>query len=252
MKFQHFFLTMIVFFSTSFIYSLEKPSGFDLYEPGIFNPLGPTLLYGNSDIQRRPYMLMALNEKNEIVEKSLLQYNKDGRLIAEKIFDAKNQFKGEVLYKYDDKGNVIEETYKDFNGNIIAKKVRHFRNNVLDQIDVYDANELVFSRKYKYEKNQIIGRENQKGISEPFVIKLKNGLIESVEFKEKNTTLMEIKYKYQQDKLVERIKTTGDAQSKCEYIYDNNNRLKEYIFSDFIRSKWIKTKTIQFVYADQI
>ena len=252
MKLQHLFLSLFVLFPTNFLYSLEKTSGFDLYEPGIFNPLGPTLLYGNSDIQRRPYMLMALNEKNEIIEKSLLQYNKDGRLIAEKIFDSKNQLKGEVLYKYDEKGNVVEETYKDFSGNILAKKIRHYRNNVLDQIDVYDANELVFSRRYKYEKNQITGREIQKGISEPFVIKLKNGLIESVEFREKNTKLMEIKYRYLQDKLVERIKTTGDAQSKCEYIYDNNNRLKEYIYYDFIRSKWIKTKTIQFVYADQV
>ncbi|GIX41553.1 MAG: hypothetical protein KatS3mg129_1286 [Leptospiraceae bacterium] len=245
-------LIFIILLYLNPIFSLEKSAAFDLYEPGIFNPLGPTLIYGDPDIRKRPYMLIALNGNDQIVEKSLLQYNKEGRLIGEKIFDAKNHYKGEITYIYDEKGNIIEERYLDEKGNLIAKKIRYYKKNILVQIDIFNKEEYVFSRKYKYDKNQIIGREFQKGASDPFIIKLNHGYIESVVFKDKNTILMEIKYKYNKGKLIERIKHTGEAKSKCEYFYDNENRLKEYIYYDFIRNQWKKYKTIQFVYADQV
>jgi hypothetical protein len=242
----------LIFFIIRNLYSIEKVTGFDLYEPGIFNPLGPTLLYGDSDIRKRPYMLIALNEKNQILEKSLLQYDNQGRLIGEKIFDVKNRYKGEIQYIYNENGKIIEEKYNNENGNLIAKKVRHYNNNVLVQIDFYDRDEYIFSRKYIYEKDRIIGREFQKGASDPFIIKLKNGLIESIEFKEKNNTLMEIKYQYKNNHLVERIKQIGEAKFRCEYKYDQENRLQEYIYYDFIKNSWKKSKIIQFVYADQV
>ncbi len=242
---------LIFFLFLKNIFSLETSAAFDLYEPGIFHPLGPTLLYGNSDIRKRPYMVLAINEKDQIVEKSLLQYDNQGRLIAEKIFNPNNQFKGEIQYIYNN-NKIIEERYTDSNLNVFAKKIRKYIKEELVQIDFYDNENLQFSRTYKYNRNLIIGREFQKGFSDPFIIKLKNGLIESVEFKDKNNTLMVIHYKYEGSKLIERNKLVGEVQSRCSYFYDSENRLKEYVYFDLIRKQWKKTKTIRFVYADQI
>lgn len=244
------FLFFIIIVSS--IHSIEKTTAFELYEPGVFNPLGPTLLFGDVNIKKRPYMLIALNNKGDILERSLLQYDATGKLIAEKILSAHNHYKGEIKYIYDKNNNVIEEQYFDYQNNLISKKVRIYKNNQLVQIDFYQSEELIFSRVYKYEKNQVIGREFQKSFSDPFIIKFNDGLISSIEFKDKNSVLMKIEYKYQDKNLIERLKESGEVKSRCLYTYDEQNRLQEYTYYDYIRNDWKKYKSIKFVYADQI
>lgn len=252
---NHFvFLIIIYLFFLNPILSLEKEKilGFDLYEPGIFNPLGPTLLYGDSDLKKRPYMLIAINEKGQIVEKSLLQYSKEGKLIAEKIFNSKNEQTGEIQYVYDSLGKVIKEIYLDNNKNLISYKKREYYQDKLISIQFYDKENLTFTRKYNYENTKITGREYGKDFSEPFFINLSKGLVQSLEFKEKNKTLMKIEYIYEGNRLIQRKKESLESKSKCIYEYDSSSRLKSYTYYDFIRNEWKKTKTIQFIYADQI
>ncbi|MFN3604135.1 MAG: hypothetical protein ACK4UJ_05465 [Leptonema sp. (in: bacteria)] len=244
----------LIILSANSLHSLDKSkiSGFDLYEPGTFNPLGPTLLYGDQDKNKRPYMLIAYNEKEQILEKSLLQYSKEGKLIAEKIFNSRNEFTGEIHYLYDANGKVIQEIYYDNQKNQISLKKREYKNDRLVGIQFYDKDRLIFTRKYTYENNRIIGREFAKEFSEPFVIYIKNGLIESLEFKEKSKTLMQIKSIYEGSKLIQRNKESLDSRSKCIYEYDPSARLTKYMYYDWIRNQWKKSKSIQVVYADQI
>ncbi len=226
--------------------------GFDIYEPGTFNPLGPTLLYGDPNINKRPYMLIALNEKDQILEKSLLQYSPDGKLIAEKIFNDKNELKGEIQYFYDSNSKVTREVYFDHLKNPISLKVREYYKENLVNIKFYKNDQLILTRKYQYEKNKITGKEFSNNYIEPFIIKLKNGLVESLEFKENNVTLMKIEYIYKDNRLVQRNKTSLESQSKCVYEYDSLSRLKQFTYYDKFRNEWKKIKTIQLVYADQI
>ncbi len=247
-----FFLIIFFLIITSTINAIEKITAFELYEPGVFNPLGPTLLYGDANIKKRPYMLIALNDKGVVLERSLLQYDASGKLIGEKIFSSNNHSKGEIKYIYDKNNNVIEEQYFDHQNNLISKKVRIYRNNQLVQIDFFQGEEMIFSRIYKYERNQVIGRELQKSYTDPFIIKFRDGLISTIEFKDKNKVLMKIEYKYNNNNLIERKKESGEVKSKCLYTYDEQNRLIEYTYYDFIRNDWKKYKSIKFVYADQI
>ncbi|MCS7204146.1 MAG: hypothetical protein NZ853_00445 [Leptospiraceae bacterium] len=246
------FFLLLFFFGGEKLFSLEKAAGYDLYEPGIFNPLGPTLLYGNSNIKKRPYYLLAYDEEGRLLEKSFLIYNREGRLIAEKIYNSNNQFTGEVQYTYDTFGNIIEEKYIDSQGFEIATKKRNYQNGKLIRIDFFEKGNFTFSRFYSYDKNQIVGKEKDSSFSDPFIITLENGLVKSIVFKEKNQILMEIRYKYENGNLTERIKKSGNLYSKCVYEYDSENRIKKYTYFDQKSQNWKKTKTIEFVYADQI
>lgn len=226
-------------------------SAYDLYEPGVFHPLGPTLMFGNTDVRKRPYFLIAYDSRGKVLEKSVLQYNSEGRIISEKILDSQNRYKGEVHYLYDAQGNVIEEKYVDVAGKVVAKKVRHYKSNQLVRMDVYSDEKLSFTRYYTYKQNQILGKEEENKNIVPFSISIRDGLIQSVIYREKDSS-MEIHYSYQDGRLIERFKKSGDALSKSVYNYDQENRLQKYTYYDLVRGNWEPVKTIELVYADQI
>ncbi len=247
------YISLILFVSP--IFSLNQNLNTDLYEPGIFNPLSNVLINGVKDFSSRPYMIIAYDNKNQILEKSLIHYTKEGKIQSETILDGNNKLKGTIQYHYDDKGNIIREEYFDNQNQNLATKKRFFdsKNQVI-KIEFYDRNQIAFIRQYQYDKNQIKGIEQAGNLKDYFLIKLHQNRIQEIEFylenKQVRTRIIHI---YNENrKIKERIKFNGESKSICEYEYDSQNRIKRFTFSDMIRNKRVVYKTVELVYADQL
>jgi antitoxin component YwqK of YwqJK toxin-antitoxin module len=245
------FLFLFLFFPAGLAALTGDPLDPFAYEPGVANPLGPYLL---QDGLKGPLMLIALNEKGQIVETSRIRYDEKGRIQSESFYDDRNNFTGEIRYTFE-KGVPVKEEYFDAKGESVSTKTRQYMKGRVSRIDVHNGKTLQLVRSYSYTRDRIAVRETVDRISDVFHITLdEKGRPMKMELAdEERKPLQQISYSYdEKGRLKERIKTLPDSAFRCLYEYDETGRLYQYIYFDKKGKDWIKTKTIRLIYPDRV
>lgn len=221
------------------------------YEPGVANPLGPYLM---QDGLKGPLMLIAMNEKGQIVETSRIRYDEKGRIQSESFYDDRNNFTGEIRYTFE-KGLPVKEEFINAKAESVSTKTRQYMQGRVSRIDVHNGKALQFVRSYTYARDKIAVRETVDKNSDVFHIALDaKGRPTKMELAdEQRKPLQQISYSYdEKDRLKERIKTLPDSAFRCVYEYDETGRLHQYVYFDKKGDDWVKTKTIRLIYPDRV
>lgn len=221
------------------------------YEPGVATPLGPYLM---QDGLKGPLLILALNEKGEVIQTSRLRYDNNGRLQAETFYDNRNNALGEIRYTFE-KGLPVREEYFDAKGGLLSSKARTYFQNRVSRIDVTEGAAIKFSRSYTYAKNIITVRETVEKTSDVFHITLDDhGRPVAQELADPGKkTLQKVSYEYDSSgRIKERIRTVEDAASRCAYEYDETGRLHQYVYYERMAKDWKKTKIIRLIYPDRV
>jgi len=218
------------------IKSIEMFSGKDILKSTLF------------DNQGRITEFIFSASKETGFEKTVYSYN--DRLISEIKTDSKGKKLSEILYFYDDKGNLTEKETKDISVNSLEKELIKYdlNNRVIEEkvikndgselyklLFIYDSkNKLTEEKKYStgrfnYVKNNIYDESGR--------------LLKSITKTSENDNSFSEQYLYEYDNTGNLINLTsllpnGQISYTEKYLYDNNNRLSEVIYkSDIITTK---------------
>ncbi|MBI41820.1 MAG: hypothetical protein CMF59_19665 [Leptospiraceae bacterium] len=217
------------------------------YNPARWSPLAPFIM---QDGLTGPQSITAIDDKGNITERAEMEYDQRGRLVQETFYSADGTSRGKTVYQYE-AGRPVAQKLMDARGKIISSEIREYRKDNLSSITYLNGQgETILLHSFSYSPGQISAVEKAEDNKDSISIELNGRNITRVEFRSSTgENLGNIDFKYNKDgKLVERLRTSPAGAERCRHIYDNQGRLKEYVYEIKSGDRWLLSRKLQLSY----